>query len=145
MEFKTTIAPWIERLILAKAGLERMISAHLDTIDMQQAEIERLSRELKEARERIEQMKTAHSQYWKKQEEVFVARNNQPAATDAAPEDHPAKAGWIDVTAPDLKWSPSAPRHNSFLWQEAAKYWADLEAKIIAAYDRYMAEGGGGE
>ena len=64
----------------------------------------------------------------------------QPAQEQA--DEHPAKKGWINPGANDERWSPTELNEGPWAWEPAEDYWVDHGPEIIAAYDRYMQEGG---
>lgn len=52
--------------------------------------------------------------------------------------DHPAKKGAARITmAQRIDWRPAGV--DGYEWHHAASLWANWEADIIRAYDRYMA------
>jgi hypothetical protein len=126
---------WIERLIRENAAIERVMDRQTEAIDAKDAEIARL---------------TATLAGWEKAaEDCYVvpkeAGDPQPAQEQA--DEHPAKAGYID-TSPAVIQVPSAWRWvatapiDGLDWKRAVFFWDLYQPEIIAAYERYMQEGG---
>ena len=69
-----------------------------------------------------------------------LANLHQPAQEQA--DEHPAKKGWVKTKAVPMAWEWLPLESIVGDWRKAVLFWDDYEAQVIAAYDRYMQEGG---
>jgi len=115
---------WIERLIRENAAIERVMNRQTELLAAKDAEIARLT-----ARPPV----------------VVMGNTERPAQEQA--DEHPAKKGYIDTSPAviqvpsEWRWAATA-QLDGLEWKRAVFFWDLYKPEVIAAYDRYMQEGG---